>query len=200
MVDYPINLRLKEKKCLVIGGGQVALRKIRHLYKAGARITVIAPEIHTEIKKLNVTIILRKYENDLQDDYFLVVVASNDRQTNRQIALDAIKKNILINVVDNIDLSSFTFPSVIKRKNLIISISTSGQSPFFTKIFRRKLEKMIKDEDLQLLESLSKERKTIKGMNLTIEQKIKCYRNILNKERLSPIQNQNGCSKNDSKI
>ena len=96
----------------------------------------------------------------------MVVVASNDRQTNRQIALDAIKKNILINVVDNIDLSSFTFPSVIKRKNLIISISTSGQSPFFTKILRRKLEKMIKDEDLQLLESISKERKTIKGMNL----------------------------------
>ena len=141
MVDYPINLRLKEKKCLVIGGGQVALRKIRHLYKAGARITVIAPEIHTEIKKLNVTIILRKYENDLQDDYFLVVVASNDRQTNRQIALDAIKKNILINVVDNIDLSSFTFPSVIKRKNLIISISLVVKVLFLPKYYGENLKK-----------------------------------------------------------
>lgn len=184
MVDYPINIRLKEKKCLVIGGGQVALRKILNLYEAGAKVTVIAPEIHNEIKKLNVFIILKQYENDLQDDYLLVVAASNDREVNRQVARDAVKKNILINVVDDVDLSSFTFPSVIKRKNLTISISTSGESPFFAKIFRRKLEKMIKDNDLQLLESLSKERNKIKGMDLTIEQKRKCYRNILKKEMI----------------
>ncbi|MEE8529954.1 MAG: bifunctional precorrin-2 dehydrogenase/sirohydrochlorin ferrochelatase, partial [Nitrosomonadaceae bacterium] len=143
----PILISIKNRNCLVIGGGKVAARKVALLLRAGARITVIAPELDIELhEQLCQGIIVHRAESFTPahlDDATLVFAATNDRLVNQQISEAAGKLRIPINVADNPDLCSFIMPSIIDRSPILVAVSSSGKSPVLARILRAHLETMI---------------------------------------------------------
>ncbi|MTI67877.1 MAG: bifunctional precorrin-2 dehydrogenase/sirohydrochlorin ferrochelatase [Firmicutes bacterium] len=139
---YPIMLNLKEKNITVIGGGKVALRKVKTLLRYKANIKVISPKFIDGFKELENQIELIKEKIDVRylKDSFLVVAATSNKKVNKEIKNYCKVNNILCNVVDDIDLSDFIVPSSIKRGNLVISISTLGKSPSLASKIRKDLE------------------------------------------------------------
>ena len=159
MKYYPINLNIQGKKCVIIGGGEVAYRKACSLKDAGAEVTVVCPKPCPElVNATGITLIEKRYdENDL-NDAFLVIAATDDAEVNRNVFKDASKRKIPVNVVDCPELCSFIVPSSVVRGDLCISISTGGASPALAKRIREDLEKIYGHEYEQYLRLLSKMR------------------------------------------
>ena len=143
MIVYPINLSVENKKCVVVGGGKVAYRKICGLLDAGAKVEVISPEVCAEISKLadegKINLIREKYSAEKISDGLILIAATDDVEVNRLAAEDAQSKNFLVNVVTNFE-SDFTVPSKIVRGDFLLTISTGGNSPAFSKFVREMLE------------------------------------------------------------
>ncbi len=143
----PLFLDLKQKKCLVVGAGEVAARKINMLNRAGADITVIATHISpavTDIQQSHNLTIQQKAISvaDIQG-FRLVISATNHQATNELVAKTANEHNILVNVVDNPALCSFVFPAIIDRSPIVAAISSGGSSPVLARLLRAKLESTI---------------------------------------------------------
>lgn len=141
---YPINLVLENKKCIVVGAGVVAERKVRRLLECGAIVSVIGLESSSGLKAL-----AKKNKINLQNSSFnladlsgayLVIAATSDRKLNSKISDFCRKKGILINVVDSPLDCNFILPSLVNRGDLTISISTNGISPALAKKIRQELE------------------------------------------------------------
>lgn len=144
MEYLPVCLRLRDAPVALIGGGGVATRKARLLLRAGANLTVIAPEIHGELERLlaaagGVWQQGRYREVDLHGKV-LVVAATPDAQVNRQVHDDARALNLPVNVVDSPELCTFIFPSIVDRDPVLVAISSSGRSPVLARQLRRRLE------------------------------------------------------------
>ena len=166
---YPVFLNLKGKKCIVVGGGRVAGRKVLSLLKSGADITVISPELTKRLKKEsvnrvnrvnrvkgsggNLRHISREYKKGDLKNAFLVIAATDSNEINRRVSEEA---PYLVNVVDVPSLCNFIVPSVVKRGPLTIAISTSGVSPSIAKAVRKELEKLYGAEFGKRLASLKK--------------------------------------------
>ena len=152
---YPVNLNLKGRKCVVIGGGGVAERKVRRLLDCGAGVRIISPEITPGLKKLVKAkkIVFRNRRVSLKDisGAYLVVSAAGERKINSFVSSYCRRKGILINVVDSPRECSFILPSVVRRGDLSISISTAGIIPALSKKIRRDLEKIFGPEYAKLL-------------------------------------------------
>jgi precorrin-2 dehydrogenase / sirohydrochlorin ferrochelatase len=162
---YPINLDIKSKLCLVIGGGEVAFRKIKSLLECQAKVTVVSPQFHPEILKLakakQIKIIKRKYQTSDLQKVFLVIGATNDNKVNQQIAEEAKKRQILVNIVDVPNLCNFQVPASIRRGMLMITVSTNGKSPALTKYLKKQLEEQFGPEYTEYLDLLGKWRKKL---------------------------------------
>ncbi len=141
---YPILINLKRFPCLVIGGGEVALRKVQTLLLFNAKITVLSPGICKPLKELcksnKIKIILRPYSKEYIKNYNLIFSATNKHQINKQVHNDCKKKNKLLNVVDVPDLCDFILPAVVKRGDLTISVSSQGSAPFYAKEIKNKID------------------------------------------------------------
>ena len=147
MIYYPVFLNLSKKKCVVVGGGQVAERKIKQLLKAGADITVISPRLTKGLKALHdggrIQHKIRKYKKNDIKNAFLVIAATSNKQINQCITRET---SGLVNAVDIPDSCSFIMPSVVRKGPLTIAISSSGISPALLKTLRKELEACIPDE------------------------------------------------------
>ena len=156
---YPINLILDDKPCVVIGGGHVALRKVKALLEAKAKVTVISPILVNELKVMaqnNQIIWLQKYyETGDLNGFELVICAVGEDNASQQIYTDAHKARILINVVDKLPLCDFALPAKIRRGNLLITFSTNGKSPALSRYLRCKMEKEFDDTYALWLDRLS---------------------------------------------
>ncbi|MBV6422739.1 MAG: Siroheme synthase [Steroidobacteraceae bacterium] len=159
MRHFPVFLDLDDRDVLVVGGGAVALRKIEALRSAGARVTVVAPAFHEELRALaaggDVTLIERRFvAHDLRmadaQRPWLVVAATNDRSVNAEVARAAAAARIACNVVDDRELSSCLMPAIIDRSPVQIAVSTGGASPVLTRLIRERLEALL-DESLGTL-------------------------------------------------
>lgn len=138
---YPIAIDLTNRKCLIVGGGEVALRKARALVEAGACVTVVAPEPDPRFESIEgVTVVWREYHHGDVLGCTLVFCATDDRALNAAVSEEAASAGIPVNVVDDPDLCSFIVPSVARRGSLLISVTTSGKSPALSKRIRRELE------------------------------------------------------------
>lgn len=157
---YPVSLNLEGKKCLVAGAGIVAQRKVRRLLECGARVLVVSPEAAPFLKSLaeKKKIILRKKRVDLTDlnGVYLVVSATGDRKVNSSISSYCCRKGVLVNVVDSPKECNFILPSVVRRGNLTIAVSTDGISPALSKKIRRDLEGRFGAEYAKLLRLMAK--------------------------------------------
>lgn len=147
MSYFPMFIDLKEKKCLIAGGGKVALRKAESLLKFEGQVKVIAPVVCGEIKKLEGDIQWIEREVELEDlsDCFLVIAATNCRKVNHQISAYCKERHIFVNVIDCKEECSFVFPATVKREDISIGITTSGASPVLSSTIRKSVEKAVPD-------------------------------------------------------
>ncbi len=140
---YPINLDVRGRNCLVVGGGAVGARKVGTLLACGANVTVVSTETAAEIDRLAeagaVTVERRGFVPEDLEGRFLVIGATDDTGLNRQISSEAEKRQMLCNIADFPEGCNFILPSVVRRGDLLISISTSGTSPAFAKALRKQI-------------------------------------------------------------
>ncbi len=163
MAYFPFYIDIKDKKILVIGGGKVALRKVEKLLPFEPEITVIAPFICDEIKKLDVTIIERKFIDSDLDNIFCAISATDDEVVNGHIFKLCSEKNILVNTVDDKDKCGFIFPALVNKNGITAGITSSGKSPVYAKYIREKLEELLDGDNADITETLFKYRKRIKS-------------------------------------
>ena len=144
---FPVFLNLKGRRCLVVGGGEVAANKLQGLLDAEAEATLVAPEATAEIAALaEQGRISRQAREFIPEDLAgcaLVIAATDDEQTNRRVAEAATARNIPVNVVDNPQLCGFIMPSVVDRRPVQVAVSTGGASPVLARLLRAKLETLI---------------------------------------------------------
>lgn len=144
---FPVFLNIENRTCLVVGGGDVSLRKVSLLLKANARVKLVARELCDEINAMvnenKIEYVAKEYAESLLDDCVLVIAATNDTELNRRISDQARRRNLPVNVVDNPPLCTFIMPSVIDRYPVQIAISTGGASPVLARLLRARLETMI---------------------------------------------------------
>lgn len=140
---YPIMLNLSNKKITIVGGGKVAFRKTKNLLDYSEDIRVISPEFVQEFDEIKdrVDLIISEYDDYLVKDSFIIIAATNIREINKKIEDYCKKNSILCNIVDDRINSDFIVPSVIRRGELSISISTNGRSPSLSKKIRENIEK-----------------------------------------------------------
>ncbi len=140
----PINLSIRNRRVLVVGGGTVALRKVDTLLDYDAEITVVAPEPNDKIdyyaSKNKIMLHRRPYQSPEAGDYGLVISASDDPAVNREVYDDCDNAGVLVNIVDNPPLCTFTFPATVRRDCLSLAISTDGKAPFLAAHLRLILE------------------------------------------------------------
>ena len=151
---YPILLNIHGKKCLVVGGGKVALRKVQTVLEHGADVEVIAPTLCPELNQLAKDKAIRAHQRthrveDLKN-VFVAIAATDDARTNENIASEARRRGVLVNVVDDPNNSDFIVPSHFSRGDIIVAVSTSGRSPALARKIRSELEKGFKSEYAEL--------------------------------------------------
>ncbi|MDO9310066.1 MAG: siroheme synthase CysG [Nitrosomonas sp.] len=143
----PICLNIKNKTCLVVGAGEVATRKIMLLLQAGAKVSVVSPELDTTLKEYlvhgKIKFFAESFQPEQLENIVLVIAATNDQVTNRLVSEAAQQRQIPVNVVDAPDLCTFIMPSIVDRSPLLISVSSGGQSPVLARLLRAQLEIMI---------------------------------------------------------
>jgi uroporphyrin-III C-methyltransferase / precorrin-2 dehydrogenase / sirohydrochlorin ferrochelatase len=144
MEYFPIFLDLKNKPCTVIGGGEVAFRKITLLRKAGAAVTVVAPELCAALQALAeagaISHKAQAYTPDTLDGAHLVIAATNRREVNAEVSRAAQAQLKPVNAVDDPELCSFIMPALVDRSPVLIAASTGGSSPVLARLIRSKLE------------------------------------------------------------
>lgn len=144
MKMYALNLKLTNKRCLVVGGGRLAGRKVKKLLECGADVTLLSPCVTEELKEIieegRITYIQRNYKKDDLDEFFLIIVCTDNPCVNAEIFTEAESKQKLINSVDNPENCNFYVPASVVRGDLNIAISTSGILPYFAKKLRMFME------------------------------------------------------------
>ena len=163
---YPVFLNIGGKKCVVVGGGEVALRKVNTLLECDGKVTVVSPKPLPEIAALSeegaVHLVRRDYEaGDLRGA--VIAVASTDvEQINRKVAHQAKKEGVLINVVDDPEQSDYIVPALFRRGDLTVAVSTGGTSPALARKIRTRLEQKIGEEYASLLSLIGEVRSILK--------------------------------------
>lgn len=163
---YPVFLDVRDRKCVVVGGGEVAARKAEALCDAGARVIVISPDLCPDLRAHAdsglVDYIPGEYRESVLDGAFVAVAATDDMEVNTQVNRDCHARNILINVVDVPSLCDFHVPSIIRSGDITVAIGTGGKSPALSRHLRLMLQDKIGPEYGQLLDILGTWRDTVK--------------------------------------
>ena len=147
MNTFPLFFKLEDRKVLIVGGGEVALRKADLLSRAGACITILAPDISHELQVLLTDskheFIYENYNKTYMSGARVIIAATDDETLNHQIHADATELNIPVNVVDTPHLCDFIFPAIIDRNPIVIGISSNGKAPVLARLLRARLETLI---------------------------------------------------------
>jgi len=164
---YPVCLDIRNRNCLVVGGGSVGTRKVMMLLACGANVTVVSPVATEKLRELfnngAAELKERPFKISDLDGQFLVIGATDNQDLNRQIHAEAERRGLLCNIADRPEACNFILPSIVNRGDLIIAISTSGKSPAFAKKLRKHLEKEFGNEYAQFLNLMGAIRKKLLG-------------------------------------
>ena len=159
--QFPINLNLEGRSCLVVGAGRIGLRKTEQLLAAGARVTVVAPEVVGDFAGLPVTLHQRAFELTDLDGQRLVITATGNRELDQLIYDTCEERGIWINSADDPERCAFTLPAVVRRGDLMVTVSTGGNSPALSSWMRQKLEALVGPEFEKVVNELAQERELI---------------------------------------
>jgi precorrin-2 dehydrogenase/sirohydrochlorin ferrochelatase len=187
MSYYPILINLKGKKVIVVGGGMVAQRKIETIMEHGAVVHMISRELTPALTKYledgKIKVIGNEFKKDYLRGAFLVIAATDDRLLNHRVSENARELGVLVNAVDQPSDCSFIVPSILRRGDLLIAVSTSGKSPALAKRVREELEKGFGSEYESLLVLMGRLRKEILAEGFSQEENKRIFQEIVN----SPI-------------
>jgi siroheme synthase-like protein len=169
---YPISLDVNGKRCVVVGGGEVALRKVNVLLEHEAIVQVISPELCAEIEDLfaagRIMTAKRPYADGDLAGAFVVIAATDDVVVNKKVADEAEKRRILVNVVDVSNMSNFIVPSYLRRGDLTVAVSTGGRSPALARRIKEELEKNIGEEYALLTSMVGQVRSSVKQDSIVV--------------------------------
>ncbi|MCB5186726.1 siroheme synthase CysG [Methylobacillus caricis] len=147
METFPIFMKIRDCPCVVVGGGDVASRKVSLLLKAGGDVTVIAPMLYASLVELlkagNIKYLNTVFEPSQLDEACVVIAATDDEDVNRQVSEAARARNIPVNVVDAPELCTFIVPSIVDRSPILVAVSSGGAAPVLARMLRARIETMI---------------------------------------------------------
>ena len=170
---YPVSLNISGRKCVVVGGGQVALRKAKALLEHGADVEVISPDLCPELIQLagsgELQVLAREYQPGDLKKAFVAIAATDDTEVNQRVVTEARKDAVLVNVVDDAENSDFIVPSCLRRGEVTIAVSTSGRSPALARKIRTRLEKELGDEYASLIHLIGEVRAEVKREGMRID-------------------------------
>lgn len=172
---FPILIDLNQFSALVIGGGNIATRKINNLLSFNAEITVLSPKINSEIESLvkqnKIKFIKREYHKNDVENFKLVFCATNNETVNKIVRQDCEKMGILLNVADVPDLCNFIMPATIQRGALTLSIGSQGKAPFFVRETKKKLNNFLSPHtaDIVNIANAFREKMIKKGIYYNVE-------------------------------
>jgi siroheme synthase-like protein len=171
-VYYPIYLNLQGRRCLVAGGGRVALRKVRTLLEHGAEVKVVSPRLCADLRRLalegRIKVLNRTYLAGDMKGVSIAIVATSNRKINRNAAEEARKRGVPVNVVDDPVLSDFIVPSILRRGDLSIAVSTSAKCPALARKIRSRLEDNFGSEFASLVAMIDEARRRIRKEGLKV--------------------------------
>ena len=180
MAYFPFFIDIENKRCVVIGGGSVAKRKVEKLLPFKPAISVFAPKICDEIAQIpDLKIYRREFQDGDIDGAFMVISATDDEELNSHIFALCRDKNIPVNTVDDKDKCSFIFPALALYEATTVGISTSGKCPIYSRTLREKIEKTLV-EDAGICDTLSRAREIIKAEVGSERNRKKALEHILN--------------------
>lgn len=168
---YPVMLDVRGRKCLVVGGGGVAMRKVQGLLEEGARVTVIAPEVVPPVATMGergeIALERRRYEGDAQKGWTLVFAATDVREVNAEVFRDAEHAGVWCNVSDDPDLCSFHLPARVRRGPLQLALGSAGEAPFAIRRLRQLLERRLGEEWTEWLGAAARYRTSVRTLGLS---------------------------------
>lgn len=172
---YPVFLEMKDRHCVVVGGGTVAERKVEGLLAAGAQVTVISPDLTPALAALKeegrLHHIARPHREGDLEGYEVAVAATDDRAANAEVAADARSASgrIWVNAVDDPPNCDFILPSVIRRGDIVIAASTGGTSPALARRLREELEAFLSEDYGPLAELLQDVRQELRSRGIVVD-------------------------------
>ncbi len=191
MAYYPIFIKLDGKTALVVGGGRVAQRKIETLLEYGASVHIISKGLTDRLKQLvedgDIRHMGEKFEDKHLDGTFLVIAATDDEKLNHEISETAQKRGLLINAVDQPPDCNFIVPSIVKKGDLILAISTSGKSPALAKKLRKQMDGQFDSEYEAFLVLMGCLRKEVLKMGLSHNENGRIFKEIVDSDVLEAL-------------
>ena len=167
---YPVFIELEGRRCLVIGGGREAQRKIEGLLAAGGNVTVISPKLARDLQRLlaegKIDLIQREYQEGDVEGYEVVMVATDDGAVNADVAAEGKRRRVWVNAADDTKNCDFILPAVIRRGKIVVAASTSGTSPALARRLREELEAYLTDEMPALAELLAEVREELRSRGI----------------------------------
>lgn len=180
---YPVNLDIGGKRCLVVGGGAVAARKIKALLLCGGNVQIISPEVCRVIEELATEGAIewfeRTYQNGDAEDAFLVFAATDDPAAQKCIGEDAKRYHVMLNSADDSELSDFHVPAKIRRRDFVIAVSTGGGSPALAMLLKAQLEEKYGEEYGILVEMMARIRRQVVNADSVAEENRELFTSIL---------------------
>jgi siroheme synthase-like protein len=171
-VYYPLFLNIAGRRCVVVGGGQVALRKVEMLLEFGAEVLAISPEFCPELEEMArdgcVTLLGRSYQAGDLRDARVAVAATDDNETNQAVVREARERGALVNVVDDAAASDFIVPSYVHRGDVTVAVSTAGRSPALARKLRTRLEEQFGPEYATLALLLGEVRAEVRKQGIRV--------------------------------
>ncbi len=176
---YPVSLDVRGRRCLVVGGGGVALRKIQGLVEEGARVTVVAPMVVEPVammaEKGEIELERRAYQGDATDNWTLIIAATDDREVNRRVFEEAEERGVWCNVADDPEICSFHLPARVRRGGFQMALSSSGDAPFAVARLRRLLERRFGPEWAEWLDASARFRTSVRALDLSPSRQSEVY-------------------------
>jgi len=172
---YPVFLEMKDRPCVVVGGGTVAERKVEGLLAAGAQVTVISPELTPALAALlkegRLRHVARPYRQGDLESYEVAVAATDDGAANAEVAAEgrSASGRIWVNAVDDPPNCDFILPSVIRRGDIVIAASTGGASPALARRLREELEAFLSEDYGPLAELLQEVRQELRSRGIVVD-------------------------------
>jgi siroheme synthase-like protein len=169
---YPMFLNIGGKRCVVVGGGRVALRKVRALLEHGASVEVISPALCPRLVELaeqgQIHAWRRHYQPGDLKKALMAIAATDDSGINRQVVKEARREGVLINVADDLENSDFIVPSYTHRGGITVAVSTAGKSPALARKIRARLEQGLGDEYASLVRLIGEVRAEVKRQGIKV--------------------------------
>jgi siroheme synthase-like protein len=169
---YPLFLRIKGRRCVVVGGGEVALRKVGALLEHGASVEVISPDPSSELNKLaeggGLKLLRRGYQAGDLEGVLIAVAATDDKDINRRVVKEAKEKAVLVNIADDLENSDFILPSYLRRGDMTIAVSSGGVSPALARKIRSRLEEDFGGDYASLVRLVGEVRAELKRRKIKI--------------------------------